>query len=283
MRLLLSAILGFGLSLATTQADWQAGSAKTKITPEENIWMAGYAARSKPASGKRTELYAKALVLDDGAGNRGAIITLDVVGIDRKFSRNLCDLLVEQHKLKRDQVAICSSHTHSGPVIGTNLGPLHYWVLDEEQRTRIDAYEKTLLEKIVAVTGEAITNLSPARIQYGNGKCTFAVNRRNNKPYDKVPENRNVGALVGPVDHDVPVLSVRDSKGKLTAILFGYACHATVLSLNEWNGDYPGYAQAVLERRYPGAHALFWAGCGGDQNPIPRRTVLLAEEYGAYL
>ena len=239
--------------------------------------MAGYAARSEPATGKRTDLYAKALVLEDRAGNRGVIITLDVVGTDRKFSQNLCERLAADHKLKREQIAICSSHTHSGPVIGTNLGPLHYWVLDDEQRARIDAYEKTLIEKVVAVTGEAITSLSPARIQYGNGKCTFAVNRRNNKPYDKVPEKRAVGTLVGPVDHDVPVLSVRDLEGKLTAILFGYACHATVLSLNEWNGDYPGYAQTILERRYPGAHALFWAGCGGDQNPIPRRTVLLAE------
>jgi hypothetical protein len=29
--------------------------------------------------------------------------------------------------------------------------------------------------------------------------------------------------------------------------------------------------------------ALFWAGCGADQNPIPRRQVALAEQYGKAL
>jgi neutral ceramidase len=30
----------------------------------------------------------------------------------------------------------------------------------------------------------------------------------------------------------------------------------------------------------PGVTALFWAGCGGDQNPLPRRKVELARDYG---
>ena len=51
-------------------------------------------------------------------------------------------------------------------------------------------------------------------------------------------------------------------------------------SLHQWSGDYPGYAQIALEKAYPGATALFWAGCGADQNPLPRSSVELAERYG---
>jgi hypothetical protein len=51
----------------------------------------------------------------------------------------------------------------------------------------------------------------------------------------------------------------------------------------QWCGDYPGYAQAVLEEAHPGAVALFWAGCGGDQAPRPRATVALTEAYGRRL
>ena len=47
------------------------------------MWMAGYAARDKPAEGKMTDLWAKALVLEDPAGKRAVLITLDLVGIDR--------------------------------------------------------------------------------------------------------------------------------------------------------------------------------------------------------
>ena len=40
------------------------------------------------------------------------------------------------------------------------------------------------------------------------------------------------------------------------------------------------FAQSTLERDFPGCTALFWAGCGGDQNPLPRREVALAQQYG---
>ena len=28
---------------------------------------------------------------------------------------------------------------------------------------------------------------------------------------------------------------------------------------------------------------MFWAGCGGDQNPLPRRKIELAQKYGVEL
>lgn len=168
-------------------------------------------------------------------------------------------------------------------MVGKNLGPLHYFSVNEEQQVLIDEYAVQLKELIIDAAGEAMASLSPGRVQWGSGKSTFAVNRRNNKPYSAVPEKRTLGQLVGPVDHDVPVLTVRSPEGELRAVLFGYACHATVVGFNQWNGDYPGYAHAELERIYPGAVALFWAGCGGDQNPLPRKTVALAEKYGVEL
>lgn len=125
-------------------------------------------------------------------------------------------------------------------------------------------------------------DLQPAQISWSIGYADFAVNRRNNKEAD-VPKLRSAQELKGPVDHDVPVLSVRDQHDKLRAVVFGYACHATVLSGFQWSGDYPGFAQIELEKKHPQAIALFWAGCGGDQNPLPRRTVSLAQQYGQQL
>ena len=51
----------------------------------------------------------------------------------------------------------------------------------------------------------------------------------------------------------------------------------------QFHGDYAGVAQAELERRHPGATALFVAGCGGDANPKPRGTLELVEPHGAAL
>ena len=50
-----------------------------------------------------------------------------------------------------------------------------------------------------------------------------------------------------------------------------------------WSGDYPGYAQSYLEEQYEGIQAMFWAGCGADINPLPRRKVELAQKYGKEL
>jgi hypothetical protein len=65
--------------------------------------------------------------------------------------------------------------------------------------------------------------------------------------------------------------------------MFGYACHCTVLDGSKFCGDYAGFAQIEIERRHPGAQAMFIAGCGGDQNPLPRRSLDLATRYGKEL
>ena len=251
-------------------ADWKAGVAKTKITPSEFMLMAGYGSRTEPANGKLTDLWAKALVLEDERGSCGVVVTLDLVGIDRTLSAKICETLKTKHGLARKQISICTSHTHTGPAVGMNLAPLHYLVATPKQQKQIEAYSLTVHDKVVSVVGSAIDNIQPAKLSWGNGRSTFAVNRRENKPYGKVAQWRTEGALKGPVDHDVPVLAVRDNDGQLKSLLFGYACHSTTLAVRQWSGDYPGYAQIELEKRHPDCVAMFWAGCGADQNPLPR-------------
>lgn len=256
---------------------WKAGVGKAVITPSQPMWMSGYASRDKPAEGKIHDLWAKALVLQDPAGRRVLLVTLDLVGIDRATSQDICRRLEDTHQLERSQISLSTSHTHTGPVVGTNL--LSMFALDETQLALIRDYTVQLSDAVAAAVREAFDSLESASIATGRSQAAFAVNRRNNREAD-VPTLRERGQLVGPVDHSVPVLSVRNPEGVLRAVAFGYACHATVLSLMEWSGDWPGFAQIELEKRHPGAVALFWAGCGADQNPLPRRTVELAAEYG---
>jgi hypothetical protein len=258
---------------------WKAGVATANITPEKPMWMAGYAARTRPAEGKMTELWAKALALEGAAGKRVVLITLDLVGIDKGLSDAIRDELKAKHQLDRSQIAINCSHTHSGPVVARNLRPMHFYALDAGQQALVKEYADRLQNVVVETVGQALGSLAPAELSWGNGTATFAVNRRNNKA-DEVPGLRAAGKLVGPQDHDVPVLAVKSADGKLLAVAFGYACHATVLDGYAWSGDYPGFAQIELEKAHPGCVALFWSGCGADQNPLPRRQVELAEQYG---
>ena len=264
------------------ETGWRAGVAKTKITPPKLMWMAGYGARNRPAEGKLTELWAKALVLEVGEGERTLMISLDLVGINRALAQRICLAIKKQHGFERKQIAICTSHTHTGPVVGGNLAALHYQLLDEKQQALVEEYVEFLYEQVVKVVGKAVKDIEPVKVGFQTETATFAVNRRNNREAD-VPKLREAGELKGPFDHDVPVLAVSDTNDDLKAVAFGYACHSTVLRFYQWSGDYAGFAQIEIEKSHPGCVALFWAGCGADQNPLPRRKVELAKEYGGRL
>jgi hypothetical protein len=259
---------------------WQAGVAKTVITPKQFMWMSGYGSRDKPAQGKVHDLWAKAIVLQDAQGERCVLVTMDLVGIDRQFSVEVCDDLSKTHGFDRSAIMLSVSHTHCGPVVGRNL--IAMYSFDDKQHELVKSYTSDLHKQLVELVGAALKTMKPAEVTWNNGLTTFATNRRTNKEAD-VAKLRQLGQLKGPVDHEVPVLCVREPTGKVRAIVFGYACHATVMSFYQWCGDYPGFAQLELEKRYPDATALFHAGCGADQNPLPRRTVDLAEGYGKQL
>jgi hypothetical protein len=79
-------------------------------------------------------------------------------------------------------------------------------------------------------------------------------------------------------------MRVDDRKGKLRAVVFGYACHnTTARDFMQFHGDYAGFAEAWLENHHPGAMALFVSGCGADANPYPRGTIELARQHGEEL
>lgn len=283
MRLILAAAICISVLTTNSPAqDWCVGAASVVITPEKPMWMAGYAARTKPATGKLTELWAKALWLRDVAGKQAVLITLDVVGIDRALGLTIRKRIAKEQDLPLSSIIIATSHTHSGPVVAGNLRPMHLDIVPRAEQERIREYAMQLEQWCSDVVKKAKAEAAPASLQFGHGLATFAVNRRNNNE-GAVPGLRAKGRLVGPVDHDVPVLVARNLEGEPIAIVFGYACHATVLDGYEWCGDYPGYAQIEVEKAFPGATALFVAGCGADQNPIPRRATELAAQHGTAL
>jgi hypothetical protein len=254
--------------------------AKAVITPETSVWLAGYGTK-RPPDGKLHDLWMKALALEDAAGHRVVLITSDFQGVPKCMSDRVFARLRAELGLERAQVMFTFSHNHCGPRLGDDL--VDYYPVEPEQVKLVEEYTDRMVALAVSMVGEALKRLAPARLQTGRGTATFAVNRRNNREDDVAAIIAAGKPLVGPVDHDVPVLSVTRPDGRLEAILFGYACHPTTLSFFTWCGDYPGFAQVELETSHPGATAMFVNTCGGDQNPLPRRKVELCQRYGHML
>lgn len=277
------AIAGIGLPLGSATAaesSWKVGVSRADITPQEFMWMSGYGGRDRPADGKLTDLWAKAMAIEDADGRQHVLVTLDLVGIDRDTAAAITVEVTRRFGLPRESLALSTSHTHSGPVVGENLKAMYF--LDAAGWGLVEKYTQRLEAEVVDLVGRALADLRPAQVGWTVGRAHFAVNRRNNAEAE-VPKLRTANRLNGPVDHDVPVLVVKEPTGEIRLVVCGYACHATVLSGYQWSGDWPGYAQLELEQQYPGATAMVWVGCGADQNPLPRREVELAKEYGQVL
>ncbi|MFQ6035459.1 MAG: neutral/alkaline non-lysosomal ceramidase N-terminal domain-containing protein [Sedimentisphaerales bacterium] len=252
------------------QEKFKAGLASEVITPEQSMWLAGYAARTKPSEGKASELYAKVLALEDALGSRLVIVTVDLIGIPRPLRNWLEKEVNECHNLPPESLLMNASHTHCGPVIRETKYSIYgdsFYGLSPEYIQRSRQYVEALQQKLLQLVGRAIENLAEVRLSYSHARAGFAMNRRlkTERGYRIAPNPD------GPVDHDVPVLRVDSPDGKLQAVLFGYACHNTTLSFYKFCGDYSGFAQQYIEEAHPGVTTLFVAGCGGDQNPYPRR------------
>src|SRR6187200_221090 len=146
-------VLAVGITLQNVgwaaERQWQAGVAKVNISPELPIWLSGYGGRNKPAATKHDELWAKALVLEDANGHRAVLVTMDLVGMPRDISLEVCKRIEDRYKWPRSAIALCVSHTHSGPVVRGNL--MAMYALDEDQSRRIKEYRTKLVGLLVKV------------------------------------------------------------------------------------------------------------------------------------
>ncbi len=252
-------------------AGWRVGLASMDITPPAGVWMAGYAARKEPAQGAAQPLHAKAIAFQDAGGRLAVIVTLDALGLTEPVVERIAAAVQRRHRLPREALVLCSSHTHSGPVVDDQLAVAYD--LTPSQWDGVRASTARIEGQVLAAIGQALDALRPARVRWGQGAAGFGANRRVAFGPD------------GPADSAVPVLAVERPGGKLAGVVFGYACHNTTLPATfvRYHGDYAGVAQAELERRHPGVTALFVAGCGADANPKPRGTIELAEQHGRSL
>jgi len=280
-RLILSLLSAAVLTHATAfAAEWQAGFAAAKITPEGPVAMAGYAARNRPSEGVVSDLYAKVLVLADSNGQRAVWITTDLIGLRASVTEPICEQIMQRTGLARHQLLINSSHTHTGPAIAES--DASSYAISAEPLARMRAYRELLQARIVSAVEQALKRLEPVDLSYGSGVASFVVSRREH--------TRDRGVILGvnprgAADRTVPVLKIATADGRMRAVVFGAATHNTTLTQDEYRitGDYAGFAQEFLQQQLPGVQAMFVLGFAGDSNPYPRGTLELARQHGQAL
>ena len=220
----------------------KAGFAKVKISRSAvGANLMGYADRPGPALALHDPLWARATVLEhDGA--RVAICVVDLCAIGEDIVRAAREQVARHTPIRRDEVLVAATHTHSAP---SDLDP-NCW---------LHGLESLIAQAIT----EAYARAEPARVGAGWGFLSgHTINRRR---------------FEDPVDPAVFVLRVDATNGTPLGTLYSFACHPVVLGPDnrEVSGDWPAMASRFIEQALGGAVAIFAQGSCGDVNPLTAR------------
>lgn len=245
----------------------EVGAAKIDITPSYPVRLTGYAVRKTELNGVTQHLYARALALGSDREGPAILITVDNCGVPRNVRDEVAARLAARLQLSSERLAVCSTHTHSGPWVEGFAPNIFGAPVSSEEQAHVERYTHDLTEALEKVALLALADRHPARLTWGQTSADFAANRRTKG---------------GPVDHALPVLFVSAPDGTVKAVFTSYACHGTTLGgdFNQVCGDWPGYAAEDIEAAYPGSIALVGLGCAADANPAPRGSLALAKQHG---
>src|SRR5262249_12738082 len=153
------------------------------------------------SEGVTQRIHAKALALDDG-GEPLVLVTADLCGITPAVTDELAKRL-QAAGVRRERLALTVTHSHTTPVVKDYLRTLFGVPVPPEPGQHIARHPGERLAKRERVAKAAPAARQPARLSWGVGTVGFAMNRRGKG---------------GPVDHDLPVLVVRDPAGKIRAV-----------------------------------------------------------------
>ena len=103
------------------------------------------------------------------------LVTSDLIGFPADFTEPACRRISENTGLRREQILLNSSHTHTGPTLGLEESELNF---PPDQAQATIRYTRWLQDRLVEVVGKSMERLEPANLSWGTGVATFVMNRR---------------------------------------------------------------------------------------------------------
>jgi neutral ceramidase len=144
----------------------QAGAAFHDITPALGGHLAGFGSIQSEVSRRLWgRLFATALVLDDGAGGRVALVAIDFHAGARYLTELVARVTGPELGIGIDRLFLSGSHTHSGP--GHVYGNTLYDKMTAGGQGLDRKGAERLASGIASAVREAVQDLKPARVGHG--------------------------------------------------------------------------------------------------------------------
>lgn len=223
------------VALSAGAAEMKAGVAKAVITPDKPLIITN----GPVATGKLTDIHARALVLNDGA-SRLVIVTYDLNCLDRATAP-LRKRVRDELGIGPERLILLATHNHNGPI---QINPDNF------------PYGDWLAGRLFDLIKEAISKeQGPARLEFGSGYGYTVLSMGN-----------------APVDYEIQVLKVT-AGDKPLALLFNQPTHPLQASKSKYEAGHPGFAMDEIEAKMPGVQAMYADACGGNQFPARPKNV----------
>jgi hypothetical protein len=224
----------------------RAGAAVASITPTPPVYLAGFGARTEPATDVLDPLEARALYLED-RDTPLVLVVCDLLGMSAGFSLPVRHAIADRLGLDMPNVLLSCTHTHQGPsaIAGSEaIG----WPTPE-------GYADLLRGGCVRAAAAARDTSAPATVRYARSDLPdgFAFNRRA-YPYE------------------APWFAVLDILGddERIALLANLSIHPVLLGPDWYKvaTDWVGPMRRALEAAHGGV-CIELTGSLGDINPTP--------------
>ena len=216
-------------------------------------------------------LLARCIALDQG-GHRLLWFGSDLVGESLKGADVYRDEIAGALGLRREQVILSTSQTHSGGAVpGTLLTGSGFCDLSKQDPEFMEAERKRLMNSYVEAGRRAIAELQPARVWSGRGFCdSMSYNTRFPMPTGGIKFSRHhrEGLQSGKFfDPTIGLVRFESPEGKPLGAIFNFCAHpATMINQRMISPDWVGTARAHIEEAIGGAPAMFVQGFLGDVN-----------------
>jgi len=216
------------------------GNGNGKFDP---VWIAGFG-NNKPANGIHDEVWARAMVIDDGK-TRLAIVVLDAIG----FMNN--DVIDVRNRVSKESgityAIIASTHTHEGPDL------LGLWGKTPFQCGVNPAHLEYVKNQAAKAIDQAAKNIRPVRLSVSQdltGAIPLVIDTRKPEVFDS----------------GLRMIQVLDKEtGKTLGTLISWGDHPETLWSNNLmiTSDFPHYVREGIEKGVFSKDSLMKAGVGG--------------------
>jgi neutral ceramidase len=263
-----------------------AGFGRADITPPPGLGLAGYGPEGKRATGYRSRLYVRALLLEDARGERVAFVVADLPFVSAMVQRWAARLIDPQIGVGADRLLLSATHTHAGPGHAED-GRLH-----NALASQVPGYDSAFTAQLAAAVARAVSDaaarLQPARVASGVTAVWGLTRNRSLAAYDRNGDRGSeapagLDSASAAVDPTLTMLRVDvrrsgDSVFRPAAALSVFAMHGTGNpSENDlYDGDIHALVERAVERHIdslappgPGQRSvhLFANGAEGDVSP----------------